>query len=419
MIIQYLEDREKGKEGPKETRGLRNVLALGIVSLFTDISSEMVFGLLPVFLTSQVGISRTLLGLIEGTGEMLGHTVRLGSGVASDRLQARKSLVLLGYSLSAAAKPLFAFTGGAMDALAIRSLERSGKGIRTAPRDALISESVQSGHIGRAFGVHRSLDQVGGIIGPAIAFALFPLFGFSGVFYLSIIPAAVAVLILIFFVRESKKIRGRSLAPSDRPSISSNMKSVLREKNFMILLSLMAFFSVGAFNFSFILVGALDKGVELQFVPIIYVVLNIAHTALGFPAGILADRIGREKVLAMGYGIFGLSVGIMVLGQTPIYAYSAAVAFGTYLGITETVQRALIPKYVSKESLRGTAYGIYNFVIGVCFLAANIIFGFLVDSSGLIAAATYSMVISGISVATILVFQAFGKRAQPNHPSDI
>ena len=152
----------------KKGAATRNVIALGFVSLFTDISSEMVFGLLPLFLTGPLGASRTLLGLIEGAAEMLGYTVRMASGTVSDRVEKRKPLVLIGYALSAASKPFFALASGWADAFAVRSIDRVGKGIRTAPRDALISESVDGAKVARAFGIHRSMDQVGAIVGPLI-----------------------------------------------------------------------------------------------------------------------------------------------------------------------------------------------------------------------------------------------------------
>jgi MFS family permease len=161
----------------KEKAGRRNVYALGFVSFFTDVSSEMVFALLPLFLTGPLGASRTLLGLIEGVGEMLGYTVRMGSGALSDRTQKRKPIVALGYSLSAASKPFFGAAAGWADAFLVRALDRVGKGVRTAPRDALIIESAPEAKVGREFGIHRTMDQAGAIVGPALAFALFPHIG--------------------------------------------------------------------------------------------------------------------------------------------------------------------------------------------------------------------------------------------------
>lgn len=217
-----------GKKDPKKD-DLSNVKYLGLVSLFTDVSSEMVFGLLPLFLLGPLGASNALLGLVEGVAEMLGYNVRMASGAISDRLQKRKPLVLIGYALSAASKPFFALAAVWTDLFAVRSADRVGKGIRTAPRDALISDSTPEGKVGRAFGLHRSMDQAGAIIGPLIAFALFPFLGFDGVFYMSIVPGALAVIVLVFFVKEK-------FVPSEiKLSIAGNIRSVLAEKRFIAL----------------------------------------------------------------------------------------------------------------------------------------------------------------------------------------
>jgi MFS family permease len=385
---------------PKKESDFSNVKYLGLVSFFTDLSSEMVFGLLPLFLTGPLGASRTLLGLVEGVAEMLGYTVRMASGAASDRVQKRKPLVLIGYSLSAASKPFFALAGGWADVFAVRSADRVGKGVRTAPRDALISESVPEAKVGGAFGLHRSLDQAGAIIGPLVAFALFPFVGFTGVFYFSLVPGAIAVVILIFFVKE------KFVPPSAevKRSIAGNIRHILAEKKFVALLAIMGVFSVGAFNFSFVLIRASDLGVEDSAVVLIYAVINGAHTLIGYPAGMLADRVGKEVVLSISYGVFLASTVLMLLSTSSAHAYLLAVVYGLYIGIAETVQRAVVPKYVAGH-LRGTAYGLYNMVIGFSFLAANLVFGFLLDLSGMPAAASYSIATSIIAISALVGFQ--------------
>ncbi len=388
-------DKEAGKG--------RNVVALGFVSLFTDVSSEMVFGLLPLFLTAELGASKALLGLVEGTGEMLGYTSRLASGTVSDTVQKRKPLVLVGYAISAASKPFFGFAASWTDVVAVRSADRVGKGIRTAPRDALISESVHDSKVGRAFGIHRSMDQAGAIVGPLLAFALFPFVGFQGIFYLSPLPAVVAIVVLILFVRD------KSMPAKIRTSVMPNLRKVLAERRFIVLLAIMAVFSVGSFNFSFVIIRASDLGVPDGMVLLVYAVINGAHTVVGFPAGVLADRIGREKMLAISYIVFLASTVLMLTSTASSGAYLIAAVYGIYFGISETVQRALVPKYVSEDQVRGTAYGLYNMVIGVSFFAANIVFGFLLDSAGIAAAATYSMITSAIAIAALATFQFAGR----------
>jgi MFS family permease len=333
---------------------------------------------------------------------MLGYTVRMASGTASDRVQKRKPLVLIGYALSAASKPFFGLAGGWADVFAVRSADRVGKGIRTAPRDALISESVPEARVGRAFGIHRSLDQAGAILGPLIAFALFPFVGFAGVFYFSLVPGAIAVVVLIFFVKEK-------IAPSQvKQSIAGNILHVLAEKKFVALLAIMVVFSVGAFNFSFVLVRASDLGVAENMVVLVYAVINAAHTLIGYPAGMLADRVGKERMLSISYGVFLASTVLMLMSTSSAQAYLLAVVYGLYIGISETVQRAVVPNYIASH-LRGTAYGMYNLVIGFSFLAANLVFGFLLDLSGISAAATYSIATSVIAIAAMLGFQVLTK----------
>jgi predicted MFS family arabinose efflux permease len=221
------------------------------------------------------------------------------------------------------------------------------------------------------------MDQAGGaIIGPLAAFALFPLVGFMGIFYLSLVPAAIAVIILIFFVKEK-------LAPVQvKKSIAGNIQAVLAENRFVALLAIMGVFSVGAFNFAFVLIRGSDLGISDSMVLLLYVIINGAHTLVGYPVGILADRIGREAVLAISYGAFLASTVLMLTSTSSVHAYVLAAVYGAYIGISETVQRALVPKYVAGQ-FRGTAYGLYNMVIGFSFLAANLVFGFLFDSSGI------------------------------------
>lgn len=386
-----------GREGDK-----KNIYALGFVSFFTDLSSEMIFGLLPLFLTAHLGASRTALGLVEGVAEMLGYTVRMGSGAMSDRMEKRKPLVVLGYSLSAATKPLFAFAGGWADAFAVRSADRVGKGIRTAPRDALISESAPESRMARSFGIHRSMDQAGAIAGPALAFVLFPYIGFEGIFYASLMPGAAAIVVLLFFVKE--RLAPPQQQPLRRPSMSRNIRSLLSEKRFMALLAIMGVFSLGAFNFSFVLVRASDLGVGDGNVVLVYLVINAAHALVGYPAGVLADLVGREKMLVAAYGLFLASVVFMVASTESAHVWALAAIYGAYVGMAETVQRALIPRFVKDELKRGTAYGLYNMVVGAAFLAANVVFGLLLDASGITAAGAYSI---ATSVAALCALGAF------------
>ena len=380
--------------------GMRNVTALGVVSFFTDFSTEMVLGVLPLFIVSSLGASRAFLGVIEGSSELTSYAFRMVSGSLSDKVGKRKIFVIAGYSLSTITKPFFAASSGWFDAFIVRFGDRMGKGLRTAPRDALIADSVQESRTGKAFGLHRTIDQSGAIIGPVAAFALLQFTDIRGIFLISLIPGAIAVLILVFFVKEVA-IR-RSLARTD---ILSNIDRVIRgNRAFIFLLIITGIFGIGAFNFSFILLRASDLGISDTFIPLVYATINVVHTAVGIPFGILADKVGKEKVLIIGYSVFAISTVLMLLfsGNT-FYAYILAAVFGLYMGISETVQRAVVPKYVVSE-LRGTAYGLYNVVIGTTFFVANVIFGFLWDNYSLDTAVSYSIIMTVAAISGMFIF---------------
>jgi MFS family permease len=380
--------------------GMRNVTALGVVSFFTDFSTEMVLGVLPLFIVSSLGASRAILGVIEGSSELTSYAFRMVSGSLSDKVGKRKIFVIAGYSLSTITKPFFAASSGWLDAFVVRFGDRMGKGLRTAPRDALIADSVQESRAGRAFGLHRTIDQIGAIIGPVAAFALLQFMDIRGIFLISLIPGVIAVLILVFFVKEVA-IK-RSLAQTN---ILSNIDRVIRSnKPFVLLLIITGIFGIGAFNFSFILLRASDLGIPDNLIPLVYAIINVAHTAIGIPSGILADKVGKEKVLIIGYSVFALSTALMLLfSENTFYAYILAAIFGLYMGISETVQRAVVPKYVVSE-LRGTAYGLYNVVIGTTFFVANVVFGFLWDNYSLDTAISYSIIMTVAAISGMFIF---------------
>ena len=378
---------------------MRNVTALGLVSFFTDFSTEMVLGILPFFIITTLGASRALLGAIEGSAELVSHGFRMVSGSLSDKTGKRKIFVVTGYAVSTASKPFFAASASWFDAFLVRAGDRVGKGIRTAPRDALIADSVSESRVGRAFGVHRTIDQLGAIVGPVAAFALLQIVDIRGVFLTSLIPGAIAVLVLVFFVKEVAVKR------KERMPFSGNIVALTRgNRPLTLLLIITGIFSLGAFNFSFVLVRASDLGVEESMIPLVYAAINISHTVVGIPSGIAADRIGKEKMLMIGFGIFLASSVLMItLSGNALYAYVLAAVFGLYAGVSETVQRAVIPRYVASKQ-RGTAFGLYYLVVGICFFVSNVLFGFLWDAYGLSAAVTYSTIVSVIAISAMLVF---------------
>ena len=383
----------------EEDKWFENVYRLGFVSFFTDVSSEMVFSILPVFILGLPGGSAATLGLIEGIAEALSYIIRAVSGVLSDKFRRRKVFILLGYSISNIAKPFFAAASTITDALLIRVTDRVSKGVRTAPRDALLSDSASADRQGEAFGLHRTMDQTGAIIGPLTATSVMVFLGWTvrDVFWLSLLPGTIALFIIIFGVKE---IVGASTSEF---KFLDGMREVLRGR-YLFLLGIVAVFSLGAFNFSFILLNAREMGVGDVLIPVVYAVVNVTHTVIAIPAGRLADRIGKERVLALGYGTF--LVTTLLLSSLPCLvssAYIIAAVFGLYMGMTETVQRALIPGYVD-SGLKGTAYGVYYLVVGTCFFIANTVVGRLWEAQGLKTSTLYSGALALIAILGMIIF---------------
>jgi MFS family permease len=390
-----------------------NVIALGFVSFFTDFSTEMILGVLPLFIVTNLGAPKAILGGIEGSAELISYAFRMVSGSLSDKLGKRKIFVLAGYSLSTVSKPFFALTTGWLGAFFVRAVDRTGKGLRTAPRDALIADSISESSSGKAFGIHRTIDQSGAIAGPIAAFALLQIMDIRGIFLVSLIPGAIAVIILIFLVKEVPINRGLSAAATITSKMLSSFSKVLKgNRPFTLLIIISGIFSLGAFNYSFVLLKVSDLGIGKDVVPLVYAVINISHTAIGIPTGVLADRIGKEKVLTIGYAVFAVASSLMIIvsgrgeANNFLYACILAAVFGIYVGISETLQRAIIPKYVSSE-LRGTAYGMYNVVVGSGFFVSNIVFGYVWDNFNLTLAVLYSM---SCAFAAIVGMFAFIKR---------
>lgn len=383
----------------KETDGMKNVFALGFVSFFTDISSEMVFSLLPIFVVGLPGSGTEVLGIIEGAAESLSNGMRAVSGFFSDKLRKRKLLVLIGYAVSNVVKPFFAFSKTSFEVLVIRVVERIGKGIRTSPRDALLSESISEQRRGTAFGLHRTLDQSGAIVGPLFAsFAMYVLgLNIRDIFWISFIPGSVALLILLVLVKEQV---GKQKSEF---KIFAGIHEVFRG-GFPFLLFVVGVFSLGAFNYSFVLVNASNAGVDYRLVPLFYTLINVTHTVVAIPSGFLSDRIGKEKVLILGYGGFLLTAVLLYFRSADyFFAILIALVFGVYDGINNTVPRALVPQFSASE-LRGTAYGLYYLVVGLCQLIANVAVGALWQVFGPKVSAIYSIILSTLAIATVIVF---------------
>jgi MFS family permease len=375
-----------GQAAKRERLG-RNVVTLGGVSLLTDVASEMAYPLLPIFLTTVLGASATALGAIEGVAESTASLLKLASGWLSDRLPGRKPLVVIGYGLASAVKPLIGLTRSAGQVMAIRVVDRVGKGIRTSPRDALIADSVAPSIRGRAFGFHRAADNTGAVIGPLIAFALLR-FGHGidlrRVFLLTAIPAALSVALLVFGLREvprpASAAREGNAAGTAKGTAkpAAPLRAAGLGARFWWLFGVLTVFTLGNSSDAFLLLRATQLGVAPLLVPVLWALLNLVKALFNVPGGVLSDRFGRRPLLVAGWTIYAAVYLGFGLAGAAWQVWVLFAVYGLYFGATEGVEKALVADFVPAER-RGAAFGFYNLALGIAALPASLIFGELVD----------------------------------------
>ncbi|MGQ0764320.1 MAG: MFS transporter [Gemmatimonadota bacterium] len=378
----------------------RAVLALSAVSFFTDVSSEMIYPLIPVFLAGTLGASARLVGIIEGTAEAVAAILRYYSGRWSDRLASRKPLVVIGYGISSLARPLMGVAQSGLQVLAIRVSDRIGKGIRSSPRDALIADVTDESRRGRAFGFHRGADHAGALVGPLVAFALLTWLGFTvrGVFLAAAVPAALAMVVLVLGLRETPRQPARPVASAGQPGPEGQTGSA-----FTRYLIALAIFTLGNSTDAFLLLRAGELGVAASLLPLLWSLLHLVKASTAPLGGIVSDHVGRKPLIVGGWLVYGVVYLGFGVASEAWHVWALFALYGTYFGLTEGVEKALVADMVP-AAVRGRAFGLYNMTIGLAVLPAALIFGAIWDATDARTAFTFGAamaVVAGIILSTV------------------
>jgi len=361
-----------------------NIFFLGIVSFLTDVSTEMIFTLVPLFLSNVLGATTTIIGLIGGLSESADATFRIFSGWLSDRIGKRKLLAVAGYSISTIAKPFMYLASTWGIVLGVRFSDRIGKGIRTAPRDALIADSVSAEERGKGFGLHRAMDTFGAVLGLSIAAIVIYLVQGGGLqlslktyqwlVLIGIVPAVLAVIILVRFVTERERKPSPTSTP--RPRFSLTKLAAGFDTRFKVFLAVMALFTLGNSSDFFVVLRAQNLGSSVFHIALMLVLFNATYAAIALPAGRLSDRLGRRRVIAMGWGVYALVYLGFALATELWQVWLLFACYGVYYGVVEGVARAFVADLVPAEK-RGTAYGLYHGVVGLTLIPASLIAGWM------------------------------------------
>ena len=385
------------------------VVALGFVSLFMDMSSEMIHALLPLYLTGSLGASALMVGLIEGVGEATAQITKLFSGYFSDRTGRRKPLAVLGYGLSALTKPLFALAGSPGLILGARVVDRLGKGIRGAPRDALIADLVPPAQRGAAYGLRQSLDTVGAFAGPLLAVLFMVLLNddVPGVFALAIIPAVVSVAILVVFVREPAR------QPALKPPVRITRASLkLLGPGVWLAILIGSVMTLARISEAFLILRAGEVGLPMTYAPFVLVAMNLVYAGTAWPAGILSDRIGKSGLLASGFAVLVLADLCLGFGQGLWVMFVGVGLWGLHMGLTQGLLAAMVAD-ATPAPLRGTAFGLFNLATGLALLIGNGVAGAVWVGFG--SAATFGLgaVLAGLALLAALLWRSAPPRPKP------
>lgn len=377
----------------------RTVWALGFVSLFMDVSSEMIHALLPVFLVSTLGASAALVGLIEGIAEGAGQVVKVFSGAVSDWFGRRKLLAVIGYGLGAATKPVFAVAATPVEVFAARVVDRIGKGIRGAPRDALVADVTPPETRGAAYGLRQALDTVGAFAGPALAIVLLAASGgdMRAVFAVAIVPGAVAVTLLVLGVEEPPRRTGEA---GDSPRLAGRDLLAL-PTSYWLVVGVGIVLTLARFSEAFLVLRAQEAGLALTLLPVVMIVMNLVYAGTSTPAGSLSDRLDRRLVLAAG--LVALIAADLVLAAPAGIAGALAGAglWGLHMGLSQGLLAAMVAD-AAPARLRGTAFGLFNLASGVALFSASLLAGILWERFGSAATFLTGAALAGVALAGLV-----------------
>lgn len=390
----------------KQARLSTAVWALGLTSLFMDISSEMIHSLLPVFLVVGLGTSAAYLGVIEGVAEATACIVKVFSGALSDYFGRRKPLALLGYGMAALTKPLFPLASSAGMVFFARFIDRIGKGIRGAPRDALVADVTPPEQRGAAFGLRQSLDTVGAFAGPVLAIVLAAAFAgaLRTVLWIAVLPAFISVVVLWVGVREPKR---QAAASSKKRSVDLRVRAMPR--SFWIVCVVASVFMLSRFSEAFLVLVGIHAGLTPALTPLALVAMNLAYLLSAYPVGKLSDRMPKPYLLVVGCAILAVANGVLAFAANPVLLIVGALLWGLHMGFTEGIFAAMVANSAPKD-LRGSAFGIFNLLRGLVLLAASVIAGLLWDQVGPQATFGFASVLALLTVVALWLSRHYWQR---------
>ena len=382
----------------------RNVYAAGFVSLFMDISSEMVYSLVPLFLANSLGVNKSIIGFIEGVAESTASVLRAFSGYISDRMGTRKWVMAAGYGISVLSRPLIAMGNNWGEVMVYRFTDRFGKGVRSAPRDAIIAESTHHDSFARAFNFHRAMDTFGAVLGPLIAFILLAAYkeNYRLVFWLSIIPGVIAVALIIIFIQDvpvPAHVREKKLELSVKRF----------DWKFRLFLLIAALFALGNVSDFFLILRAQDVGIPVATIPVVYLFFNLIYSLFAIPAGIMADTYGKKRLILVGMALFALLFLGFAQAQSPRAIWFLFALYGIFMGLTEGIQKAYLATIIPAE-YKATAYGIFNSAVGIAMLPSGIIAGWLWDAYSPAATFYFGAATATLSALAFAVYSGWVDR---------